>query len=203
MAGVYREVKEAGNTLVVPHTQRTITMGNSSSRFTDFDEAEHNIYVEALSGCTSVIVVSRKGAWMSHLWEGPSFKFREYFQEDVLDYLRTNLSAYAAAFSDSPKAFIMTPAPEEYNLSNNNGQRTDVINGNNPQKWPVQVGEIRETLNEMLPGVAVDTFVYQVQEDDGARKFGSYGKAMVSTLCLDPKSRVQSRVDSTWRAETQ
>lgn len=202
MAEVYAEVRGAGNTLVVPH-ELTFATGISSSRFTDFDEAEHNIYVEALTGCTSVIVVSRKGAWMSHLWEGPSFILPQNFQPDVLDYLRINLGAHAAAFSDNAKAFIMTPAPENLNLRNNNGQRTDLINGNNPQKYPDQVGRIRATLNDMLPGVAVENFVYQVQLDDGALEHGAYGKAMVSTLCLDPKSRVQSRVDSTWRAETQ
>ena len=36
--------------------------GISSSRYTPFDDKEHNILVERLTGCTSLVVVSRKGA---------------------------------------------------------------------------------------------------------------------------------------------
>jgi hypothetical protein len=72
----------------------------------------------------------------------------------------------------------MTPAPEEFDL-NGSG---NAANGNNPQKYPAQVGDITTALNGIVPGVTVQTFVYQVQRSDSSLRSGPYGKAMVSTI---------------------
>lgn len=44
-----------------------------------------NVAVQGLYGCTSVLVVSQQGTWMSHFWEGSSFKSQQAFQADVLN----------------------------------------------------------------------------------------------------------------------
>lgn len=49
---------------------------HSSSRVRAFGKQGFNMGVRGLMGCTSVIVVSRRGVWMSHIWEIPSFTSR-------------------------------------------------------------------------------------------------------------------------------
>lgn len=186
IADTYDEVKTSGNTLTVeladgPVPGSTVArQGVSSSQFTDFDEAEHNIFVQGLEGCTSVLVVSRAGAWASHLWERPSFTSDDAkFQADVLDYLNSELDAHAATFADrsKTKAFIMTPAPEEFDLHGSG----DAANGNNPLKYSTRVQDIQDLLNEKLSGATIEEpFVYAVQRGEAALRSGPYGKAMVS-----------------------
>lgn len=68
MAELYSTVGGADNTLTVSLDDApvaggsgAITEGVPSSRTTYFDNAEHNILVQFLQGCTSVVVVSRLG----------------------------------------------------------------------------------------------------------------------------------------------
>lgn len=46
-----------------------------------------NIAVGGLHGCTSLVLMSTKGVWMSHFWEGPSFDSQSNFQQQVIDFL--------------------------------------------------------------------------------------------------------------------
>lgn len=71
----------------------------SSSMFYPLLDSPLDLAVAGLFGCTSLIVASTKGVWMSHFWEGPSFNatFRRpgitsaqqqyVFQRTVMDYL--------------------------------------------------------------------------------------------------------------------
>lgn len=87
---------------------------------TRFDAA-----VQGLYGCTSLILISTQGVWMSHLWESPSFApngvvNQANFQAQVLDRLGPGdgtaefpgLTQYLAtqfAADTKPVAIIMTP----------------------------------------------------------------------------------------------
>lgn len=179
---LFNEVKGAGNTAKVELASRSAT-GVSSSQFITFDNAEHNIYVSGLEGCTSVIVVSRKGAWASHFWETPAFSFtgaNDRFQADVLDYLNTDLGSHRASFDDSgtAKIYIMTTTTQDNNL---NGPGA-ADNGNWPPEYPGRISQITTLLNGMLPGVPIDTFVYQRQRDENLLNSNVYGKAIVSQM---------------------
>jgi len=78
-----------------------------------------NIGVKGLYGCTSVVVASQQGIWISHFWEVPSFQTQAAFQKDVLDTicagdgtdLMPGLSQYAAQFAEpqNSKVVIVTP----------------------------------------------------------------------------------------------
>lgn len=184
VAETYSEVKTNANTQTVELADGPVPgnavarQGVSSSKYTAFDEAEHNILVQGLEGCTSVIVVSRKGAWASHFWERPSFTSGDAkFQADVISFLNTDLGGHAADWADSAttKVFIMTPAPEANDLDGNGNPS----NGNNPQKYPDQVGAITTALNTIVPGATIQTFVYQVQRNEVFLRSGAYGKAMI------------------------
>lgn len=179
---LFNEVKSAGNTAKVELASRAAS-GVSSSQFITFDNAEHNIYVSGLEGCTSVIVVSRNGAWASHFWETPAFSFtgtNDRFQADVLDYLTTDLGSHQASFADSSttKIYIMTTTTQENNL---NGPGA-ADNGDWPPEYPGRIAQITKLLNGMLPGVPIDTFVYQRQRNENLLNSNVYGKAIVSII---------------------
>jgi hypothetical protein len=157
--------------------------GASSSQFVAFDSGDHNIFVGGLEGCTSVIVVSRLGAFMSHYWENPAFEFTgaaDRFQADVLDNLTEGLQPQAATFADitTSNIFIMTPTTQDNNL---NGPG-DAANGNWPQEYPGRITQITTLLGTLLPNVPITYFVYQRQINRLLFNGNVYGKAMVIAL---------------------
>ena len=84
-----------------------------------------DLAVQGLFGCTSLIIISTQGVWMSHLWEDPSFAVngvvnQANFQAQVLDRLGPGdgtpefpgLTQYLNgqfAADTKPVAIIMTP----------------------------------------------------------------------------------------------
>lgn len=47
--------------------------GKTSSRMVGFFDVPVSLAVPHLVGCTSIIVISNKGAWANHIWELPTF----------------------------------------------------------------------------------------------------------------------------------
>lgn len=97
----------------------------SSALAFGFGQNRFDVAVQGLYGCTSLIIVSTQGVWMSHLWENPSFQTggvvnQANFQAQVLNrlgpgdgtagfpgiaqYLTSNFAA-----DTKPVAIIMTP----------------------------------------------------------------------------------------------
>lgn len=68
----------------VPHRSEG---GVSSALVRGLVNHKYDMAVAGLYGCTSVVVVSKRGVWMSHFWEDPSFQSQDQFQTDVLDLL--------------------------------------------------------------------------------------------------------------------
>ncbi|KAI0812169.1 hypothetical protein GGR55DRAFT_677765 [Xylaria sp. FL0064] len=64
------------------------TTGKTSSQLVGFFDQPVSLAVPHLVGCTSIIVVSRKGAWASHIWELPVFRPEEEENEEpgMLEY---------------------------------------------------------------------------------------------------------------------
>jgi hypothetical protein len=58
-----------------PYTNVEIKTKDSfaSYNYITFEGGTNTLTLVRLSGCTSVIVISHKGAWMSHFWEDPMF----------------------------------------------------------------------------------------------------------------------------------
>ncbi|KAK4500777.1 hypothetical protein PRZ48_008968 [Zasmidium cellare] len=63
---------------LVEHDQHPLgdNFHHSSARFVPFDLESRVLAVSGLRGCTSIVVVSQEGAWMSHVWEAPGFRKR-------------------------------------------------------------------------------------------------------------------------------
>jgi hypothetical protein len=108
-----------------------------------------------LYGCTSVIVISRKRMYMTHIWEGPTMNkpWTQKFQTQALDPLRNGdrgtpaLEQFAVTggdFENIPenkvRAFIITPLP----LPGNFGQPTNNI------RYTNEADQIKALLEDIL-----------------------------------------------------
>lgn len=132
----------------------------STSVYQPFVNAERNVYVSHLRGCTSVVVVSRRGAWVSHFWEPTFANDRSNpngFQTGVLDYLENGRTGEAGTqplldvtqssiFGDSAttKIFIMTPATYDHDLKEYIPEQKDE-NGNIVVPEQLATPEIEQT----------------------------------------------------------
>jgi hypothetical protein len=57
-----------------PKTSVDLNTPTASYNFVTFGKAPETLAVYSLYGCTAIVVISRKGAWMGHFWERPGFK---------------------------------------------------------------------------------------------------------------------------------
>ncbi|KAI0202358.1 hypothetical protein F4808DRAFT_421278 [Astrocystis sublimbata] len=60
--------------------------GKTSSEVVGFFDKPVSLAVPHLVGCTSIIVVSRKGAWANHIWELPVFRPEEDDESGAIKY---------------------------------------------------------------------------------------------------------------------
>jgi hypothetical protein len=56
--------------------------GKTSSKMISFGDRPVSLAIPRLIGCTSVIVVSKKGVWANHIWELPIFRPEENFDAE-------------------------------------------------------------------------------------------------------------------------
>ncbi|KAF5241350.1 hypothetical protein FANTH_9155 [Fusarium anthophilum] len=56
--------------------------GSTSSKRILFSDLPVSLSIPHLTGCTSIIVVSKRGAWANHIWEEPAFKPFEAIDEN-------------------------------------------------------------------------------------------------------------------------
>ncbi|PPJ52710.1 hypothetical protein CBER1_11354 [Cercospora berteroae] len=78
--------------------------GLSSSRIVSFeDKPAFNFVLENMFGCTSLIVISRKGFWISHFWEDKNFVNEELFQKEILEQMWTGRDATYVGLNDYKK----------------------------------------------------------------------------------------------------
>lgn len=129
MGEYYDIISEHPNTRFIANDNEKVHgPGISSSRFEEFGRNDVFLRVRGLICCTSIVVVSRKVAWASHLWESSGFLIEDKFEPDIIDYLKHGrdpeygVEANTAALAelaqsvfegdDSTYIFIMTPAKE-------------------------------------------------------------------------------------------
>ncbi|KAM3415204.1 hypothetical protein BST61_g10324 [Cercospora zeina] len=67
-----------------------VARGISSSRAISWEHAEaFNFAMGGMYGCTSLILMSWKGLWVSHFWESETFTDEQRFQTEVLEQMWT------------------------------------------------------------------------------------------------------------------
>ncbi|KAL8788495.1 MAG: hypothetical protein Q9195_007272 [Heterodermia aff. obscurata] len=75
----------------------------SSAMTRTFEKTPRRLYVDALYGCTSVVIISEMGVWFSHHWEQEQFRAPEAtFQREVLGTIQ---NGDPASLVNMPAAF--------------------------------------------------------------------------------------------------
>lgn len=156
------------------------TAPNGNGASTAFAHAlvreRYNAAVGGMFGCTSVIVASDAGVWVSHFWELYSFRLtaglpppartqadKDRFTQDVLNQLRdggTNVpglqqfTGQRREFGEAQKPMwaIFTPS--------------DSHGGSNGYRYEEEVGEIKGVLNNLFPNAPDNIIPYDARADD-------------------------------------
>ncbi|KAL5346705.1 hypothetical protein ACLOAV_008412 [Pseudogymnoascus australis] len=76
----------------------------STGKAEAFLNEEFSMSVQGLYGCTSLVVLSQQGVYMSHFWEVPSFRSDKEFKEQVIDVL-----GFGDLYFDNPDSFALPP----------------------------------------------------------------------------------------------
>ncbi|OIW23745.1 hypothetical protein CONLIGDRAFT_673949 [Coniochaeta ligniaria NRRL 30616] len=84
--------------LLKPESRVDLSTPANAYNFVTFGNDVQTLAVSGLYGCTSVFVISRKGAWMSHFWEN-----NFWFNPDSDDFKRYVLTTMDSGFPGSPK----------------------------------------------------------------------------------------------------
>lgn len=99
--GVYEKSDEFSVKELVPlptDTDEEIDM--TTSTVVRFKDKVVSLAVQGLYGCTSVLVVSERGAWACHIWE---INFRlslSAFEENALEFIRTGLPPHNSQYRE-------------------------------------------------------------------------------------------------------
>lgn len=139
------------------------------------------VAVQGLYGCTSVVVVSEQGVWMSHFWEVPSFASQQAFQKDVLDTICSGdgtdempgLKQHTQpggvfAGSQAPHIMIVTPRDRAQPMIAGALEHTNMVN------------QLKAALTECVPSVQPTVFDYvSVGSDQDIHDNTAKGKVLV------------------------
>lgn len=172
-----------------PSTGFARVLGNEG-----YDAAVHGLY-----GCTSVVVVSQAGMWISHFWEIPSFRATEAtwrqprtapdianFNDDVIDQMQNGgddipglrqFTATGGPFAavQRPVWAIITPR------------------GSTPESWlyEPEVNQIKDVLEDLFPGPLPVIIDYVPRSDSYSQQNTASGKILLQydpcqALITDP-----------------
>ncbi|KAK7927317.1 hypothetical protein PG985_004315 [Apiospora marii] len=157
-----------------------------TSNWIEFGNQVNTLAVSGLYGCTSVVVVSTKGAWASHFWEWPSFTHGdEQFEYDVIRRLHTGLGVqYLSQFgldelrnndnnphghmfddANQPRVFVIAPRKKAY-LLNGKPSNSETAGGSE-FRHNSYVNRILAELRTIFPNnneLALSTIQYSIQE---------------------------------------
>lgn len=192
--------------------------GLASSKVKIFTNKQpYNMMVYGLTGCTSVVVLSRLGAYSSHLWESHGFmgdsEGGENFQIEVLDATweggrgRDNMPALKDQIGEKMRPFESKDAADWAGLVEGNQVRTFIVTpawDEDPNhfegdlRWTELVEKLRVSLEGWIPGSQPSIVPYpqdpyytqeEMMEVIASQKASGRGKLLIQ---YDPKERVDS-----------
>lgn len=169
-----RDYHEAKVTILLPRRNSAWPFSISNAITAPFGGEPYNGAVFGLYGCTSVIVVSRKGVWLSHFYEAPTFEKGEeaMFDRDVLDAMSFGDGSTEmpplGPLTNSGGVFIRDAQPEAIILTPDEGYFT------------IHVNRIIDELEWLMPQVPITVHRYSRPEPSEAEDWLSpLGKAVV------------------------
>ncbi|KJK64211.1 hypothetical protein P875_00138397 [Aspergillus parasiticus SU-1] len=145
----------------MPSSQQSL----SSGLFRELGNVKFNLAVQDLHGCTSVVVVSEKGVWMSHMWENPAFGLTQF---------TGNGGAFIAAYK--PFAYIFYP--------------TGTQNLNYDRAYTARINQFSQKLQRLIP-LKAPPLIYQYDRT-GGNMMEARGKVLFQ---YEPNERVMQTND--------
>ena len=140
--------------------------GDASAQFFDFPDTGYAaVGVNGIYGCTSVIIVSEKGIYISHIWENPVFIDEHYTPTDDSTFLSrafialrdgtqnaASISELAGTDEDPgplhsthiPKVFVVTPYTTDWDR--------ETLNINTNLRYEARAQELAQQVARILPG---------------------------------------------------
>ncbi|KAF1991846.1 hypothetical protein K402DRAFT_71390 [Aulographum hederae CBS 113979] len=132
-------------------------------------------------GCTSVIVLSTKRIWLSHIWQVPSIEAfvnnREFFKTDVLDKI-----SYGCRFMDQDFPGIASFTEDGGHFSQDYSPKAIIVVPQNApsEAYPDVIPVIQDRLTELLPaGTPIHVQRYINMNMSDTAMVGAYGKVLV------------------------
>lgn len=136
-----------------------------------------DLAVDGLYGCTSVVVISTQGVWISHFWEGDSF-VPDRFQKDVLDAMDggdgtpdmpgiRQYTGFRGQFNQAevPRTIIITPRMRA-------SQTPGVL------EFRAYVDQIKERLQHIIPSSTPIVIDYVARFDEISQTQTASGKVL-------------------------
>jgi len=160
-----------------------------------FGDQPFTMAVQGLFGCTTVVVVSRRGVWMSHFWEVPSFLSWERFQQDIIHYMW-----YGDDTPEMPGIYQYTNPGKLFSLENHPATliitpRSRTCRTPGDYEFRPMVEEIRHSLKILIPTVEPIVVDYETsieaatwQESAIASSHSSTSKSMPSSPSISSPS---------------
>jgi hypothetical protein len=141
-------------TILWPRQDNIPPESNSNAITATFGEVPYNGVVFGLYGCTSVIVVSRKGVWLSHFWDSPSFMEDKgvSFKHDVLDAM-----TYGDGSAEMPP---LEPMTKEDGIFVRDAQPEAIIITPDEREYTIQIDHIMDELEELMPQIPITVHEY-------------------------------------------
>ncbi|KAM0329417.1 hypothetical protein ACHAQA_004724 [Verticillium albo-atrum] len=183
--GWFKAVWDSGKIVNVPHDEDDYT-----ARYREFLKDPFKLGVKGMCGCTSVIVASKKGVYLSHHWENPSLKgaFEKQqappgqpdgeaaFQLDVIQELHDSLTCIGFNKNDDKElqVFIYT--------------KVDTTANPKTIKYGPQIDQIKDKVAERIPGLSkgdIKDIMYYTHRSASESTDTADGKVIVS---YDPKA---------------
>ena len=169
----------------VPHGKAG--KGISTALYEPLLDAVVNMAVTGLYGCSSVVVLSKKGIYMSHFWERPSFTgAKAVCDRQVLQPLKDGDGPQMPgllALSQDNGIFAPSSEPATFIITPRKALDWDDPDDTRPQ-YPSQVDRIKALLKSLIGGPAgsveptVLTYIAQRDPEDPHRKNRVSGKIL-------------------------
>ncbi|KAF2104453.1 hypothetical protein NA57DRAFT_51277 [Rhizodiscina lignyota] len=196
-----RELSAANSAgTLLGHRSYQQTGGHSSSLHVVFGTNPVTTGVIGLRGCTSAVVISQAGAWISHFWEVPSFDKEQQFPTETQDevFTRTVLDAISSGDGSNLlsglgeltcQGHIFDPMyqPQAYVFTLRN-RETPEQEGN--LQYPRYVQAIKAQIGLLIPSLDPNGIpVHDYDSGGGSTWQDSYGKVLIE---YDPVQEMQA-----------
>ena len=177
--------------------------GAASAYWFDYDLNNHiAVGVDGIYGCSSVIISSEKGVYISHIWESPVFIDRYFNPTDdttfttlafnslrdgtqdaqsITDLIGTDQAPGVLNAIYQPRVFVLSPLTTQWERDN--------LGITTRFRYPVRAQQLANQVGQILPGSG-ETFVLGYTRTDSEESTAARGTAGRAIFEFDPLERI-------------